>query len=352
MNLGQDALRQISESLKTLDQQQVRILTGTVVGPSTVAATIPVRLDNDGSASLTTGVVTIPSVIGLLETGARVSILTVPPAGMIIVGIINADFNIQSLWDYQVLVTNNGTWIIRRFYTSSTVWNKPTSPLFLGVNVRIQSGGGGSGGTAAASGETSCSAGGQGGGYVEGYTLASLLDPAPATIIVGAGGPGGAAGNNAGSAGLNSWFISGGGTTELTIGGGAGGAGGGAAATGQTTQAGGSGAQAVTATNFDVRDVRQGDDGGQGFRIGVGDTGVIWPGFGGGSRMGAQTRIGTLVTSGAIDNKQIAPIAGWPFGGGASGRGVNDYVGGSSVAASAGAAGADGCVIVEEIYRT
>lgn len=345
---------QVAKALQVLGQDQIKVLTGTVTSTTANAQQTPVQLDGDSALNEQPSLLLIPSLCGIIPGGTRVTIFTVPPAGMVIVGIVGAPYNLIDLWNYYVNtvvpIVNNPVWVIRRLYVANDTWNKPTSSLFLGVNVKIQSGGGGSGGTAAAAvSETSGSAGGQGGGYVEGYTLASFLS-ATGTVVIGAGGTAAAAGNNAGGTGGTTSFTSG--ASVLSITGGVGGSGGGSAGAGQTTQAGGTGAQTVTATNFDVVDVRQGDDGGQGFRIGSGDTGVIWPGYGGGSRMGAQTRIGTLVTAGSITNKQIPPIAGWAYGGGASGRGVNAYAGGGGVAASGGAAGGQGLMVIEEWYRT
>jgi hypothetical protein len=354
-------MEQVAKALKSLESKQVRILTGVVQGNSENPQITQVLLDNDSGGSAEGAPVTIPSICGILPSGARVSVLTVPPAGMIIVGVIGTTTVLGALGSgfsatlpaFSLLLrSRNLLWIVRRFYTASNTWTKPDSPLFMGVMVRAQSGGGGSGGTEVCTSQSVASGGGQGGGYIEGYTVDGLLE-ATAAITVGAGGTAAAAGNNNGGIGGASSFDSGAGTTLLTIPGGAGGIGGAAAAAGQTTSLGGASNQGASATaaNFDVVDLCNGDDGGTGWRTVFGDAGLIVPGYGGGSRMGSMTQVAGLTTNGAVDNKQIAPTVGWLFGGGASGRGVNDYAGGAGVAAGGGAAGAQGCVVVDEIYR-
>lgn len=345
--------QQVAATLKELAGRQVRILTGTVTGYSSDPATTPVRLDNDSGGTAEAVPVVIPSICGTLPIDARVSILTVPPAGMMIVGQLGIEFDLTSRAAQKY-------WVIRKFYVADDIWVKPTNSLFLGVRVRLQAGGGGSGGTAAcAAGQSSSSGGGQGGGFVEAYTLASLL-AATAAIQVGIAGTAGAAGSNPGGAGGASFFDSGLGSTLLSVPGGGGGAGGGAGGlpatpttVGQTTQAGGTSSQlaGLVVSNFFTTDFRAGDDGGTGWRTQAGDIGLVVPGLGGGSRMGAQTKLDGITTFGSVTSKQIAPIVGWPFGGGASGRGVNAYAGGGGVVAGPGAAGAAGAVVVEEIYR-
>lgn len=337
---------QIAATLKAMQDRQMRVLTGTVISTSTNAQTVPVRLDNVPGGNGEEPQVIIPSVIGRLPVDTRVSIITVPPAGMMIVGIIGAPFNLIGLWDYFVMMTENTVWMDRQFYTSNDTWNKPTSPLFMGVMVRLQAGGGASGGIVATPAtDTACSGPGEGGGYMSALILAANL-AATEAVVVGAGGTVGAAGNNPGNAGGSSSFGSSVATT-CTIAGGAGGAGGGSAAAGQTFQAGGASNQwssLVLGSSAVLFDFQQGDNGQNGFRFA---NTMIYPGFGGGSRMGGITKIS------GISAGQIAPNGGSLFGGGASGRGINGViVGGGGVAATTGAAGGQGCVIVEEYYRT
>ena len=341
--MSDDLTTQVAASLRELQSNQVRILTGTVVGTSPNAQTIPVRLDNDGS-DIGTPPVIIPSICGLLDVNTRVSIATVPPAGMIIIGEIGATYNVQDLWDYFISMTGNVVWMDRRFYTTPgvTVWNKPTSALFMGVQVCLQAGGGASGGTAACPAtDTSCSGPGQGGGYAEWLILAQNLT-ATVNVTVGAGGTVGAAGNVGGNDGGTSSF-----GAYAAVLGGEGGAGGGTAAAGQTFQNGGNNDQFGTLTTAGgavLLDFQQGDDGALGFRFA---NTMIYPGAGGGCRMGGITRAANITAG------QIPPVSGWPFGGGASGRGVNGpIVGGGGTAASTGAPGAQGCAIVKEFYRT
>lgn len=335
-----DSIEQVAAALRGLQSNQIRVLTGTVIGAATDANVTPVRLDNDGT-DVSSKPVTIPSICGLLTVGTRVSILTVPPAGMIIVGEIGATYNTQLLWDYFITMTTNPVWMDRRIYTTNDTWNKPTSPLFLGVQVMIQSGGGGSGATtttSGGSGSCSSSAGGQGGGYIEILVLATALSNT-VSVTVGAGGTAGATVAGTGGTGGTSSFGAYG-----SIPGGVGGTGAGETTGGQSTSNGGSGSQAASLAGGAVLiDYQQGDDGGTGTRFrGGAETGFIMPGFGGGSRMSGMTRVQ------GRSSGQIAPSAGWPFGGGASGRGAD----GVSISAGNGSAGAQGIVIVKEVYRT
>jgi hypothetical protein len=409
-------LSQISAALKAMESKQVRILTGTVQGYSNNPATVPVLLDNDSGGSSEGIVVSIPSVCGTLPGGARVSILTVPPAGMIVIGTAGIEGGLTP--PYSVAARSRiPTWSFPRSYVADDIWTVPSNPLFLGAEIVLQAGGGGSGGTASGTAQSSSSGGGQGGAYYEGLVLAASL-PKPGTgvfLYVGAGGAGAAAGNNPGGDGGASSFIAEGllaaaataGDTSVEVDyafntnntltlspglpaeeivtvtlstltatgpdvytlslaaplanshllaalvygarcevdGGEGGQGGGVSATApNTTQNGGDAVQGFSNDGGVVfMDFARGDDGGTGSRSGGGGSGVILPGFGGGSRMSGITRFGGRSAG------QIAPAAGYPFGGGASGRGV-DLAG--AFGDGTGSAGASGLVAIREIYRT
>lgn len=331
-----------AQALKDLENRDLRVLTGTVYSGSYDASALQVTLDNNADPGTPSQPITVPSLVGPLPAGTRVTILVFPPSGMAIIGVIGLTFGVYPGF--------NDTSFIRRAYTTPLdtpiPWSKPVSPLFYGAIVTLQAGGGGSGGTAAnttGADRTSCSAGGQGGYFIKGFIRAENLTDT-ASVIVGSGGAAAAAGNNAGGDGGLSSFTDDSAVVYLSAPGGEGGAGGGISASGQTTQNGGDAVQTATVDSRVVTlDFQNGDDGGTGFRYLAGTaTGVIWPGFGGGSRMAGQTRIG------GISSDQIAPSSGYAFGGGASGRGVRVA---GNFSAGGGAAGAQGLVLIEELYR-
>lgn len=209
---------------------------------------------------------------------------------------------------------------IYRFYTANATWTKPTSAAFSGAVVYVVAGGGGSGSGDWSSGNIGMGGGGGGGGAAIKYITASALG-ATETVTVGTGGAGGSSGGaNNGSAGNSSSF---GAHCSAT-----GGAGGGALAAGTSvantaTVAGGLG----SGGDFNIR-------GGQGINAFRSSATVGWSGGGGNTIFSGQ---GLGRTSGGPGN------AGAPYGGGAGG-------GRSSSSSVAGADGADGCVLVIELY--
>lgn len=213
-------------------------------------------------------------------------------------------------------------------FTASGTFTKGNYPGLRAIRVRMVGGGGGSGGGAnPGAGASSSGGAGGGAGYSESWILAADLDTNEA-VTVGAGGAGGAAGNNNGSAGGASIFdtISG---EVRALGGGAGG--GSASYTPLTGVPGSPGAGAGTSTGNIL--VLSGGDAESGFALA---NNRLIPSTGGASHLsGVNSRgmMGTGNTNGS---------AGKNYGGGASG-------GGSSAAAGthAGAAGADGIVIVD-----
>lgn len=337
--------RQIAAAIRAVQSGQVEFLTGTVVGTSIDPALTQVRLDSDQSGSLVSNPITIPSIIGIVPRTARVSVAVVPPSGMLVIGTITSTNQFGETVAAQSLALrqHNSFWINPLVYLANDTWNNPidSDPTFLGVTVQIQSGGGGSGGTTqtatGSGGSTTGSAGGQGGGYLEIFVRAASLT-ATVAVTVGAGGTAGTApAGTGGTGGVSSFGAYG------SIPGGNGGAGGGQQVGAQTTQRGGNGSQSATVAGGALTiDYQQGDDGGTGFRYQGGATvGLIMPGYGGGSRMAGIT---------ALPNRsggQIAPTSGYGFGGGASGRGAD----GDTIGAGGGAAGAQGLVIVREVYR-
>lgn len=347
---------QVSNALKALSDRQIRFLTGTVYGPGKDPTeltwdtkNVPVRLDSDSAVDSSGAIVSIPSLIGPVMPNSRVVIATVPPMGMVIIGIIDQQLSTQilsrDLYDVVVPYIDNVITpsislpfpvLATHVYTSDSTWTKPSDFRFLGVEVQLQAGGGGSGATSATSSQTTSSGGGQGGAFVAFYVPAVNL-PSSVSVTVGAGGAAGAApGGNGGTGGTSSFG------SFASVLGGQGGAGGGSASGGQTTQSGGDAAQALTISGDALLlKFRRGDEGGTGFRIGSGATGIIWPGYGGASEWGQQRRIQTLSSG------QIPPATGNLYGGGASGRAAN-----GSIAAADGAAGGQGIVVVHDIYRT
>jgi hypothetical protein len=217
------------------------------------------------------------------------------------------------------------------YFTSSGTFTKATYPWLRAIKIKVQAGGGGSGGVATTpAGTWNASAGGGGGGYAERFfTNIASLD-ASVTVIVGNGGAGAAAGNNSGSAGGISDF-------------------GGSENAWRTRATGGSFGEGMSARNtFTTSLPGIGGDGLDGDLLISGSSGVPglalntsafgnYPGFGGGSVLGAGRRSNRVGATGGS-----AAIAGLNYGGGASGSANLE-----NTTQQAGAAGAPGIVIVE-----
>lgn len=194
-----------------------------------------------------------------------------------------------------------------------------------GVITKVWGSGGGSGGRAAtSSSQVAAAGGGGGGGYAEKWIAAASLASSE-TVTVGAGGSAGASGANAGGAGATSSFGS-----HASATGGGGGAGG----TAQTNTAfvalaGGAGGTGTASGGF----VSTGSDGGYGLCI----SGLHLGGAGGSAAgmAGFKEAVGAAGGGGSGG-------AGYSPGGGASG--ANATVSNGAVA---GAAGADGMIIVD-----
>lgn len=208
----------------------------------------------------------------------------------------------------------------RIVYTAGGNFTKGSFSGIRGVMVKSQGAGGGSGGVAATSAQAAVSGAGGGGGYCEEWIPAASL-AASETVTVGAGGSAGASGANAGGNGGASSF----GSFHSAGGGGAGS--GGAA---NTTAASTSGGAGGTATGGDFN--CKGGDGANGLRW---SASIIAPAQGGDSVMAGVKRPSSSVAVGG-------GLGGYAFGGGAAGA-----FGVGTQSAQAGAAGADGIVIVD-----
>lgn len=244
-----------------------------------------------------------------------------------------AQFNALATAVEAVLVRMD-TQTFQRVYTATgvTVWNKPAG--LKGIIVELQGGGGGSGGnTTTAAAQSSGAGGGKGGAYARFYLSAASVAAAE-NVTVGLGGTAGATAGGTGGTGGTSSF----GAFGSAVGG-DGGSGGGTAGTAGaiTTQSGGTTAQAFSGTATNVLFV-EGSDGGQGIRIANGTEAVI-PGYGGAAHLSGMQKLATAAAG------AIPPSAGQNYGGGAAAGGLP-----ASTAGQAGAAGAQGIVVITEIY--
>lgn len=214
----------------------------------------------------------------------------------------------------------------RVLYTSSGSFTKASYTGIRGVICKVWGAGGGSGGRAATSASQVTSAGGGGGGgYAEKWIPVASLASSE-TVTVGAGGTAGASGGGNGGAGGTSSF---GAHASATGGAGAGGS----AAVSNTayTVPGtpGAGGAGTASGGFTA----MGGDGGYGTAI----NGIHIPGHGGDAAMGAGCRVGAGANgAGGSGNAGMYP------GGGAAGANS-----GPSNGAVAGAAGADGLIVVD-----
>lgn len=218
-------------------------------------------------------------------------------------------------------------------YTADATFTKANFPGVRALIIECVAGGGGSGGGAnPAAGQSSSGGAGGGGGYSKSFVLITDVDTTEA-IQVGQGGAGGAAGNNAGSPGEDSFFDTISGEVRAKGGGAGQGSASYAPLSGVPGSPGSGGALAGASGNLLML---QGGDGITGFALA--NNRLIASAGGGSFYSSNQSRsmIGTGNTNGS---------AGKLYGGGASG-------GGSSAAAGthAGAAGADGLVLVTLLY--
>lgn len=202
-------------------------------------------------------------------------------------------------------------------FTADGTWTKPAG--LSAVIVEAWGAGGGSGHQENISNEYL--EGGGAGAYSRKRIVAASLG-ATETVTVGVGGPAGAATGANGSNGEDTTF-----GTHLTAGGGTGGKG------SDNTSGTASGATGGTATGGDVN-----IPGGNGGPSVIYDADTRQGGHGGQAPFAA-------FTYGAFGSDVVSAAAGKFPGGGASGCGQ-----GSSSGAVAGAAGADGLVIVTEFY--
>ena len=223
---------------------------------------------------------------------------------------------------------SGGVGPIRRVYTSTTTWNKPSNIHHIEVEC-VGSGGGSAGADTTGAGTVSGGGGGGGGGYAKKLFLAA--DLASDTTFDVTVGNAGAAGDSAGSAPTAGSAVTFAGTGITTVNAGGGGAGeSGVATSGTIVRAGGGGG---AASGGDIN--MTGGDGG--FWFGDGGQRRTF-GFGGNSFYGGMTGPGGA-------DAGNAGVAGSQYGGGAAGAHNSN-----SQAGKAGAAGAKGVVIVTEYY--
>lgn len=207
------------------------------------------------------------------------------------------------------------------YFTANGSYVKPEGLKF--IVVEVVGGGGGSGGCAATgSSQVSEAGAGGGGGYSRKKIPASSL-AASETVIVGAGGVAAPAGNNSGGNGGASSFGS-----FLSASGGGGG-GGGSAGTSGGANAGTGGAGSSGDINIDG---------------GVGGNGRWWASESVRLNIGGSSMMAGSVRSGGSGDTAGSP--GQLYGGGASGPRST-----ASLAAKAGAPGANGIVIIHEYFE-
>ena len=209
------------------------------------------------------------------------------------------------------------------YYTSSGTFTKATYPWLRAIRVKVQGAGGGSGGCSnTGSSQISAGGSGSGGGYGEKFITNIAGLSASETITIGAGGAGGAVGNNGGGIGGNSVAFG-------------------------ITASGGNGGAGMVASSvaffFPIQVVGGGSSGGDENIPGSSSIAAIGlnvdrvqPSVGGGSRLGG------FATDNMADSAGRPAKAGLSFGGGAGGGAV-----GQNGTGRAGAAGANGIVIVE-----
>lgn len=227
-------------------------------------------------------------------------------------------------------ITNNrfipagGLIDVRVFDTPGAVTYTPTTGT-RSIKVRVQGAGGGSGGcVATTAGQWAAGRPGAAGAYAEAYLTSGFSGE---TITVGAGGAGGSAGDNGGANGGTSSFGS---AVSCTGGNGGGGSGSVQTAAGATA---GSIATGGAATGGDVNIPGNTGDA----NVGVSSSVVIRGG-------GGDAVLGPGGAAAVVSSNNAAGSAPGGYGGGAAGPANVS----GSFSAAAGAAGAQGVIIIEE----
>jgi hypothetical protein len=211
--------------------------------------------------------------------------------------------------------------------TAGATWTKPGSATFIGVWAECQGAGGAGGGAAATAATPTASpgSGGNGGNFARVFIPAASLGSTVA-VTVGTGGTGvaGADGNAGGGSSFGAHVAAAGGS------GGASAAASASAAISSMPSANGANSGSA-ASRLDV----SGGYGDHGVRI---SGSFCWAGFGGGAYFAGGISPGPTAA--------IAPgTAGQTYGGGGSGARNT-----GAASAAAGGAGAQGCVVITEIY--
>ena len=210
--------------------------------------------------------------------------------------------------------------------TGANVWTKPAGLIYAVVEVQgAGAAGGGAGATIAT--QASAGSGGGAGGFSRKKILAAALG-ATETATVGAGGTGvsNGTGNTGGASSFGAHATANGGVGGIVVAAG-------------TTQTGGSGGTGGTAASGDLN--IQGGAGHVCMRQGTGDATneIGWNGQGGDAVLGAGGKATATATT-------AAGSAGTLYGGGGAGA-ANAGAGQSNIA---GAAGANGIILVWEFY--
>lgn len=293
-------------------------LTGGVITTSgTIGLDVPVTAANGGTG-LTSATAYAVLCGGTTPTGAFQSVSGLGNAGEVLT---SNGAGLLPTWQ-NTTVTNAINVIVVQAFTSSGTYTPTTGMKYLTIEC-IGPGGGGGG---APSSTNLGSAGGGGAGGYSRITVDAATVGASQSVTVGTGGAGGAAGNNNGSAGSGPTSVG----TICVANAGSGGAGAPANNTGAGGNGGAPGTGTVTAYG------NAGSDGGtsvnsNAFQLLGGRGGAGW--MGGGPRG---------QTVGVITGGQPA-IPGQSYGAGGNGAGSSN-----SSPARAGAAGANGFVIITE----
>lgn len=198
----------LAKAIQEVDGKIVSVRTGTVVTNNAALSDTMVSLDKD----LTKTPVAALALTNPLPAGTRVTLLSYPTSGLVILGTM------------QEIPVTLGTGAVQHVFTSSGSLAAATVAGARALRVRCWGAGGGGGGCgAAAAGQSSAGGGAGGGGYAESI-LAIGTVTFPVTITVGTGGASnsGANGGNGGATSFDTQVAANGGTGGVAAGSGAG----------------------------------------------------------------------------------------------------------------------------------